>query len=323
MPDAQAGDVFLCVEKFVRVPVSMVFTCYKGKPKIWNAFPVSKERELRRFPCERLRWWLLWLLTCLHSAGLQPCCAEDCCQGRGYPHILDVPIQVRSSTESFLTHVHLFSHSNSSHSIHPLELALVWAALLLVVLVLVLLARNVYRHLHTPHLVQRLQAYSQGPDLEVAVTEAGTIVPSVSYYDQEEAANILSRHRRGGRTREAARREKTRKGSRKIKNINQVLPDDNNVLHLEMQLVLIDEKAEEKIIKDDQSQEEIIIDEILSMSMDALLETPKVPDRLLSPMLRRSRPLMSALARPEEQISAHSSQQSGELCSTLMERSND
>ena len=54
LPDAEAGDVFLCVEKFVRVPVAMVFTCNKGKPKIWNAFPVTKERELRRFPCEIL-----------------------------------------------------------------------------------------------------------------------------------------------------------------------------------------------------------------------------------------------------------------------------
>ena len=263
---------------------------------------------MRRYP------WPGWFLKDLYPAGLKPCCAEDCCKGRGYPHILDVPIQVRSSTESFLTHVHLFSHTES-HSIHPLELALVWAALLLVVLVLVLLGRNIYRHLHTPHLVQRLQAYSQGPDLDVAVTDNGTIVPSVSYYNQEEAANILSRHRRGGRNKEAARREKTRKVSRKINSVNRILPEDSNVLHLEMQLVLIDEKAEEKIIKDDQSQEEIIIDEILSMSMDALLQTPKVPDRLLSPMMRRARPLMSALARPEEQISAQTSQQSGQLCS--------
>ena len=200
LPDAEDGDVFLCVEKFVRVPVSMVFTCHKGRPKIWNAFPVSRERELRRFPCERLA--ASDSSSLLSPPGLQPCCAEDCCKGRGYPHILDVPLQVRSSTESFLTHVHLFSHSES-HTIHPLELALVWAGLLLVVLVVVLLGRNLYRHLHTPHLVQRLQAYSQGPDLEVAVTDNGTIVPSVSYYDQGEAANILSRGRRAGGNRQS------------------------------------------------------------------------------------------------------------------------
>ena len=68
---------------------------------------------------------------------------------------------MRSSTESFLTHVHLFSHTEDDHSVHPLELALVWAGLLLVILVVVLLGRNLYKHLHTPHLVQRLQAYSQ------------------------------------------------------------------------------------------------------------------------------------------------------------------
>ena len=60
-----------------------------------------------------------------------------------------------------------------------------------------------------------------------------------------------------------------------------------------MQLVLMDDEAEEKIIKDDPSQEEIIIEEILSMSMDALLDTLKVPDRLLSPMVTRSRQVIS------------------------------
>ena len=116
--------------------------------------------------------------------------------------MLDVPIQVATSTEGFLTHVHLFPHTESHH-IHPLELALVWAAMLLVILVVVLVSRNLYRHLHTPPIVQRLQAYSQGPDLEVAVTENGTIVPSVSYYDQGEAANILSRGRRAGGNRQS------------------------------------------------------------------------------------------------------------------------
>ena len=52
LPDREDGEVFLCVQKFVRVPVSMVFTCYKGKPKIWNAYPVTKERELRQFSCD-------------------------------------------------------------------------------------------------------------------------------------------------------------------------------------------------------------------------------------------------------------------------------
>ena len=149
------------------------------------------------------------------------------------------------------------------------------------------------------------------------MTDNGTIVPSVSYYNQEEAANILSRHRR---TREATRRGKRRKVSRKISSVNRILPDDNNFLHLEMQLVLMDERAEDKIIKDDQSQEEIIIDEILSMSMDALLETPKVPDRLLSPMVRRSRPVVSALPRREEQLAANTGQQTGELCNSISQQ---
>ena len=74
-----------------------------------------------------------------------------------------------------------------------------------------------------------------------------------------------------------------------------IVPEDSscNLLQLEMQLVLMDDEAEEKIIKDDPSQEEIIIEEILSMSMDALLDTLKVPDRLLSPMVTRSRQVIS------------------------------
>ena len=47
---------------------------------------------------------------------------------------------------------------------------------------------------------------------------------------------------------------------------------------------------EQKIIVDDKSQEEIIIDEILSMPIDSLLRVPKVPDRLLSPLVTRPRP---------------------------------
>ena len=54
LPNRNAGAVFLCVQKFVRVPVSMVFTCYKGRAKIWNAYPVTQERELRKFSCETL-----------------------------------------------------------------------------------------------------------------------------------------------------------------------------------------------------------------------------------------------------------------------------
>ena len=78
-------------------------------------------------------------------------------------------------------------------------------------------------------------------------------------------------------------------------------------------------------LQDDQSQEEMMIDEILSMSMDALLETPKVPDRLLSPMVRRSRPLMSALPRREEEISGpgQASQQSGDYRASEARRRND
>ena len=44
-----------------------------------------------------------------------------------------------------------------------------------------------------------------------------------------------------------------------------------------------------KVILDHPSQEEIIIDEILSLPMDSLLTVPRVPDRLLSPLVTRHR----------------------------------
>ena len=43
------------------------------------------------------------------------------------------------------------------------------------------------------------------------------------------------------------------------------------------------------MIGDHPSQEEIIIDEILSLPMDSLLTVPRVPDRLLSPLVTRHR----------------------------------
>ena len=71
---------------------------------------------------------------------------------------------------------------------------------------------------------------------------------------------------------------------------------------LEIEMNLIDTSLEEgpKLIVDDKSQEEIIIDEILSMpldTLDVLITDPKVPDRLLTPLVS-SRDLDQQLSRP-------------------------
>ena len=50
-----------------------------------------------------------------------------------------------------------------------------------------------------------------------------------------------------------------------------------------------DVNDDRKVILDHPSQEEIIIDEILSLPMDSLLTVPRVPDRLLSPLVTRHR----------------------------------
>ena len=45
--DTPYQKLYLCVHRFVQVPVSMVFSCYRGAPKVWKLYPVIKERELR------------------------------------------------------------------------------------------------------------------------------------------------------------------------------------------------------------------------------------------------------------------------------------
>ena len=50
--DIQHKFLYLCVHRFVRVPVSMVYSCYKGKPKMWNVYPANKEHELRSKSCK-------------------------------------------------------------------------------------------------------------------------------------------------------------------------------------------------------------------------------------------------------------------------------
>ena len=60
---------------------------------------------------------------------------------------------------------------------------------------------------------------------------------------------------------------------------------------------------ERKIILEDQSKEEIIIDEILSMPIDSVLTVPKIPDRLLSPLVTRHRDPALSLPGSVEDLS--------------------
>ena len=52
LPDPDQSDVFLCVNMFKHVYLSIVFTCHLGKPKVWNAYPVHRTKELKKYPCE-------------------------------------------------------------------------------------------------------------------------------------------------------------------------------------------------------------------------------------------------------------------------------
>ena len=50
--DSRHEKLYLCVHRFVRVPMSLVYSCYRGKPKVWNVYPANKEQELRSKSCK-------------------------------------------------------------------------------------------------------------------------------------------------------------------------------------------------------------------------------------------------------------------------------
>ena len=74
--DIQHEFLYLCVHRFVRVPVSMVYSCYKGKPKMWNVYPANKEQELRSKSCKMhiIFWkfpsWFFSRVNCMLSGEL-------------------------------------------------------------------------------------------------------------------------------------------------------------------------------------------------------------------------------------------------------------
>ena len=126
---------------------------------------------------------------------------------------------------------------------------------------------------------------------ETTVASDGTIVPSVHYFDLEAAREILSRDK--GRKKETRRRldnYKERRHKSAVAVHNDVAAMTSlRMLEMEIEFINCDAEDGQKIISDDKSQEEIIIDEILSMPIDSLLTVPKVPDRLLSPLVTHPR----------------------------------
>ena len=90
LPSPDDGEVFLCVKRG-RVPMSLVFTCFYGKPKVWNVYPVRREQELKKFPCmnfasheQKIQHFIV--------SGLVQCCQNHCCNGRGFPEfeVIDI-----------------------------------------------------------------------------------------------------------------------------------------------------------------------------------------------------------------------------------------
>ena len=193
------------------------------------------------------------------------------------------------TTEYHIAHIHLFSQF--------LEIASVWIALLLGILGVVLAARNLWRHFHTSPLLRRLMQYAEGPAYETTVAADGTIVPAVHYFDLEGAREIMSRDKKKKReTRRRLDNYKERRHKSAVAVHNDVAAITSlQMLEMEIEFINCDAEDGQKIISDDKSQEEIIIDEILSMPIDSLLTVPKVPDRLLSPLVTNPRRIQHSL----------------------------
>ena len=217
--------------------------------------------------------------------GLIPCCSDICCQGKGWPSLED-----EATTEKPHAHIHLFSTYH--RDITALELASVWIGTLLLVFFIVLLSKNIYRSVKTPTVLKRLKSHTDGPYSSTEKTEEGTIVPAVHYFEVEKAKEVFRKKYKKGSKREKDQEKRQKKRERKSN--NSVMQDDeylDAMVFLEMQMFQMDD-VDGKIIPniETQSQEEIIIDEILSMPMDTLLRVKKVPDRLLSPIAERQPP---------------------------------
>ena len=96
---------------------------------------------------------------------MTPCCRDDCC-------LATAPAPL-TTTEKPHAHVHLFSDHH--HDITAVELASVWVGTLLLVFLVLLLVKNIYRTIKTPTLLKRLKSYAEGPFPSTEKTEDGTI----------------------------------------------------------------------------------------------------------------------------------------------------
>ena len=190
---------------------------------------------------------------------------------------------------------------------------------LLLVFFIVLLSKNIYRSVQTPTVLKRLRSYTEGPYSSTEITEEGTIVPVVNYFEEEKAREIFQKKYKKGSKKEKDREKRRKK--REIKARNAVMQDDEyleSLVFLEMQMFQMDD-VEGKLVPyiEDKSQEEIIIDEILSLPMDTLMTVKNVPDRLLSPITERPPARrMSSVASSRRMSSIASSRRMSSIASS-------
>ena len=267
--------LYLCVHRFVQVPVSMVYSCSRGAPKVWKLYPVVKESELRN--CKFVSHTYSILKISL-NVGATPCCQEDCCEGQGWDQLDPLLDQSTTTTQKPHGHTHLY------RDISALELASVWVATLLLFFGLILLSKKIYRSVRTPAILKRLRSYAEGPYASTEQTEEGTIVPAVHYFEAEKAKEMF-RNKSKQKTKKQKEREKRMK-RRERQSVNAIAPEEehlDSMMFLEMQMFQMDED-DYKIIPEEEnkSNEEIIIDAILTIPIDTLMQHKNVPDKLLS-----------------------------------------
>lgn len=284
LPLPDQGDAFLCAKR-APIPISWVFTCHLGQPKIWDGYPASKQRELMAVSCKTPRH----IINCFQKFSR----ADSLLQEKLLPwkriskYICRMILvyylrfsrkyffqehdqfpEPETTSELEYSHIHLFPHQDKT--VHPLELALVWIVSLLVIMVLVMVSRNIWKHFYnSPHLA-RLQDSCDGDCYGSTIDSDGIIVPSIRHYEPDEARNIIRRKKRSASAGPI--------GEYQMKRVsNRVASDCQRIMELEMELSSItDDPEESQILSETEDnileEDELVLDEILSLTIDSMLQ---------------------------------------------------
>ena len=165
--------------------------------------------------------------------------------------------------------------SSTQHYLYAMKLGSIWALSILSLCFLITLLRNICLALKPPAMLTKLKKSANGPIQSTAQNKDGTIVPVVNYFEEEKAKTIMKKRGKRSKRRERQRERRRRKRERRMMNRNIQEEDYTDSMKLlELQIIQLEEKDEEKII---QSKFQRTSDET------KMLQVKQLPDILLSP----------------------------------------